>query len=160
MSVIFRDIVPADNPVMAAIIRRSIEEFDVPTEGTAHTDPTTDNLYQLFQTPGSRYAIAEDAGVILGGCGIFPTNGLPAGCAELVRFFLSPAARGKGLGVKLLEKSYEFAKEEGYTSLYLESFSEMTRAIALYEKNGFDYLPAPLGNSGHDACTIWMLKTL
>ncbi|MBV8251253.1 MAG: GNAT family N-acetyltransferase [Chitinophaga sp.] len=160
MEITFRNIRPEDNPLLANIIRRGIEEFDVPTEGTAHSDPTTDNLFQLFQTPGSYYCVAVLGDTVIGGCGIYPTPGLPEGCAELVRFFLSPAARGKGLGVKLLEESYAAARKAGYNSLYLESFPEMTRAVAMYEKNGFKYLPGPLGNSGHDACTVWMIKEI
>lgn len=160
MALLIREIQPGDNAALAAIIRSGIEEFGVPLEGTAHSDPTTDDLYNLFKTPGSRYFVAEEDGVILGGGGIYPTAGLPAGCAELVRFFLAPAARRKGLGVKLLVRASEAAQHAGYTSLYLESFPEMSRAVALYERNGFQYLPAALGNSGHHACTIWMLKTL
>ncbi|SHL43655.1 putative acetyltransferase [Chitinophaga jiangningensis] len=160
MEVIIRTIQPGDNAALAGIIRKGIEEFGVPLEGTAHTDPTTDDLFTLFKTPGSGYFVAEENGVVLGGGGFYPTDGLPAGCAELVRFFLSPAARGKGLGVKLLANASEAARKAGYTSFYLESFPEMKSAVRMYEKNGFKYLPAALGNSGHHACTIWMLKDL
>lgn len=30
--------------------------------------------------------------------------------------------------------------------------------VDMYEKAGFRYLSAPLGNSGHFACNLWMLK--
>lgn len=33
---------------------------------------------------------------------IYPTNGLPDGYAELVKLYLSPAARGKGIGNTLM----------------------------------------------------------
>ena len=42
--------------------------------------------------------VAEEDGVVLGGCGIYPTSGLPQGCAELVKFYLSAKSRKSGLG--------------------------------------------------------------
>lgn len=60
----------------------------------------------------------------------------------------------------LMEKSIESAQHFGYNEIYLESFPELTRAIAMYEKAGFKKLAAPLGNSGHFACNVWMLLVL
>lgn len=160
MPVTFRTLAASDNQALASIIRSSLEEFNVPKEGTVHSDPTTDNLYALFETPGSIYFVAEEDGNLLGGCGIFPTEGLPEGCAELVKLYLSNASRGKGLGKKLMEQCFEAASALGYTQLYLESFPQLAQAVSMYEKTGFKPLDAPLGNSGHHACTIWMLKDL
>jgi len=151
----------SDNAALAAIIRNTFDEFDtVPKTGTVYSDPETDHLYDVFSQPGAAYFIAEEDGVILGGCGLFPTAGLPAGHAELVKYYLSSAARGKGIGKALMEKTFEIAKQMGYNHLYLESFPDFTKAISIYEKAGFSYLSAPLGNSGHFACTVWMLKPL
>lgn len=160
MSIFFRQIQPQDNKPLAEIIRSSIELLNLPTEGTAHSDPTTDNLYQLFQTNQSIYYVAYSQDQVLGGCGIYPSEGLPQNYAELVRFFLTPSARGKGIGRKLMDMSIQSAKEMGYTHLYLESFPEMKAAVKLYEQNGFDYLTGSLGNTGHFSCNVWMLKTL
>lgn len=156
----FRAIRETDNLVLASIIRAGIENLNLPTEGTAHSDPTTDNLFQLFETPGSNYLVLELEGEVLGGCGIFPTQGLPANHAELVRFFLSPTIQGKGFGKILMEKCEQLALENGYTHLYLESFPDMEAAIHLYQKFGYQKLTAALGNSGHFACNVWMLKKL
>jgi putative acetyltransferase len=128
--------------------------------GTVYTDPTTESLYELFQAPKSAYWVAEEDGVLLGGCGIFPTEGLPAGCAELVKFYLSSGARGKGIGKALMQKSFDAAAALGYKQLYLESFPELEKAVGMYEKAGFSRLQAPMGNSGHYACTLWMIKNL
>lgn len=160
MSVIFRNIRREDEKELASIIRTAIEEFDVPREGTAYTDPTTDQLYQYFQTAGAHYWVAEENGQLLGGCGVYPTTGLPEGCAELVRFFLTTAARGKGLGFQLMDKTFQTARELGYRQLYLESFPEMEKAVSLYEKAGFRRLTEAWGNSGHYACNVWMAKDL
>jgi len=155
-----REIEKDDNEKLAWLIRDIFRELDMPREGTVFSDPRTDYLSELFETPGSKYWVAEDDDNILGGCGIFPTNGLPEGCVELVKFYLSPDSRGKGLGRELMERSIDSAKLLGYRQVYLESFPELTRAVTLYEKAGFRVLDNPLGNSGHPACNLWMIKNL
>jgi putative acetyltransferase len=160
MDVNIREIKEKDNVAMAALIRKVLTEFDRNQDGTVFTDPTTDNLYDLFNTPEAIYWVAEEQGQVIGGCGIFPTAGLPEGCAELVKFYLDPRSRGKGLGRLLLEKSFESANALGFNQLYLESFPEFTTAIALYEKYDFKHLDEAMGNSGHFACNVWMLKDL
>lgn len=160
MEITIRPVQPSDNEALARIIRSSIEALNLPTEGTAHSDPTTDNLFQHFQIPDSFYWVAETGDKVLGGCGVYPSNGLPAGCCELVRYFLAPEARGKGVGKKLLDKSIATAKELGYKTMYLESFPDMKEAIRIYEKNEFTYLDKALGNTGHFACNVWMVKEL
>jgi putative acetyltransferase len=148
------------NADLAKIIRTSLEEFNVPKIGTVYSDPTTDDLYSLFRHSGSAYFIAEENGVLLGGCGIYPTEGLPKGCAELVKLYLSSASRGKGIGKLLLEECFKSAKKMGYHQLYLESFPQLEKAVSMYIKAGFTHLDQALGNSGHHACTIWMIKDL
>jgi putative acetyltransferase len=160
MSVTFRSIEIKDNPSLAKIIRDVFEEFNLPKEKTVYSDPETDALYEVFQHSGATYFIAEEDGVILGGCGVYPTDGLPEGCAELVKYYLSSATRGRGIGKILMEKSVEAAVKLGYKQLYLESFPELSKAVGIYEKAGFKMLPESIGNSGHLATTIWMLKDL
>jgi putative acetyltransferase len=161
MSIILRSIQPGDNAPLAKIIRASLEEFNVPKQGTVYSDPTTDSLFELFdQTPGSCYFIAEEDGSLLGGCGLYPTEGLPAGYAELVKLYLTSSSRGKGIGKMLMNKCFEAAVNLGYTHLYLESFPQLAKAVSLYHKAGFEPFDQALGNSGHFACTIWMVKEL
>lgn len=159
-SITFRSIEPTDNKPLAEIIKSVFREFEIDKPGTVYTDPTTDHLYEVFQTPGSTYFIAEENGRMIGGCGIYPTDGLPGGYVELVKFFLAPSARGKGTGQELLRKSMNAARELGYTHVYLETFPELAKAVSMYEREGFKPLNKALGNSGHFACNIWMQKSL
>src|SRR5687767_2664786 len=93
-----RRIEPADNKELAVIVRSSLAEFGANKPGTVYYDDTTDHLFELFQEPGSMYYVAEQDGQLLGGAGIFPSTGLPQGTGELVKMYLKPEARGKGLG--------------------------------------------------------------
>jgi len=149
-----------DNKEIAEVIRQVFREFGIDKPGTVYDDPTTDDLFTLFKKPDCLYVIAEEDGIIIGGCGIYATPELPEGCAELVKLYLLPTVRGKGIGRMLFEKSIESAKKLGYNKLYLESMPELTKAISLYEKSGFRFIPGPMGNSGHFNCKIWMIKDL
>jgi putative acetyltransferase len=160
MDILIRHIEEKDNRTIAELIRTVFREFKIDKPGTVYYDPTTDDLYKLFSKQGSEYWIAEENGVIIGGCGVYPTPGLPEGCAELVKLYLLRDYRKRGIGRQLMEKTFESARRSGYRQLYLESLPELSRAISLYEKAGFRMIPGPLGCSGHFGCTIWMLKDL
>ncbi len=160
-TVSIRPIQQNDNTDLAVIVRNSLAEFGANKEGTVFYDPTTDELYELFQTKGSFYFVAEDEDEnILGGGGIFPTEGLPQGTCELVKMYLNKNARGKGLGKLMIEHCLEWAKENNYQQVYLETMPELKQALKVYELFGFEYLDGPLGNSGHFGCDRWMLKKL
>ena len=159
-NVIIRKIQPTDNAALASIIRTSLAEFGANKPGTVYFDSTTDHLYEMFQEPGSAYFVAEQNGEVLGGAGIYPSEGLPPQTCELVKMYLLSEARGKGLGKLLIDKSIDFARRFGYTQVYIETMPELRKAVSIYEKFGFEYLNGPLGNTGHFGCDIWMLKKL
>jgi len=160
MAIQLRLIQPSDNVALAKIVRDTLSEFGANHPGTVYFDATTDALYELFQQKGAGYYVAVDHNKIVGGGGIYPTEGLPEGTCELVKMYLLPDARGIGLGRTIIEKCLQFASESGYTRVYLESMPELKQALKVYEKFGFEYLKGPLGNSGHTGCSLWMLKTL
>jgi putative acetyltransferase len=160
MSIIYRTIEERDNKGIAELIRTVFREFKIDKPGTVYYDPSTDDLFHLFSIPGSEYWIVEDNGIIVGGCGVYPTPALPGGYAELVKLYLHSSQRGKGIGWQLMQKTFGSAKRFGYTHLYLESMPELSKAISLYDGAGFKNIPGPLGNSGHFGCIIWMVKEL
>lgn len=160
MKITIRPLEEKDNSTIARIIRTVLKEHGVDKPGTVFTDPTTDNLYKLFLTKKAMYWVAEVDGEIVGGCGIYPTIGLPAKCTELVKLYLLKTVRGLGLGKQLMNKCAEEAKTFGYTSLYLETMPELSNAIGLYESLEYKKLATSLGDSGHFACDVWMLKNL
>lgn len=155
-----RTIEPSDNPELAVIIRNTLAEFGANKPGTVYYDPTTDALYELFRQPRSIYYVALEQGQLVGGAGIYPSDGLPADTCELVKMYLQPQVRGKGLGKQLIAKSLEFAQQSGYQQVYLESMPELKKALTVYEYFDFKYLDGPMGNTGHFGCGLWMLKKL
>lgn len=157
--VLIRTIEPRDNAALAKVIRTTLKEFGAAKPGTVYYDETTDRLSEVFQVAGSVYYVAEYRGEIVGGGGIYPTAGLPEGTCELVKMYILPEVRGIGLGSMLIQKSLDFAKAYGYQQVYLETMPELQQALKTYAKFGFEYINAPLGESGHFGCDLWMLKS-
>jgi putative acetyltransferase len=156
-----RKIEPSDNQTIATIIRSALKEFGADKPGTVYYDESTDHLFELFdQEKMGFYYVVVLHNQVLGGAGIYPTEGLPQGVCELVKMYLLKNARGLGLGKMLIEKCMETAVELGYTKMYLETLPELKNAVHLYEEMGFERLKNPLGNSGHTSCDIWMLRDI
>ncbi len=159
-SIRIREIISEDNSSLANIIRKSLEEFGAAKPGTVYFDETTDNLFDLFKTNKSAYFVLLRGDEVVGGGGFYPTLNLPEDTCELVKLYLSGQARGQGLGKMLMQKCEAAAYAAGYTYMYLETMPELRIAVPMYEKMGYHYLDAPLGNSGHGGCDVWMGKQL
>ncbi len=157
---IIRPIRPSDNKEIARIIRTVLTEFKANKPGTAYFDNSLDELYNVFSCPQAAYWVVEQEDQIIGGAGIYPTNGLPDNYCELVKLYLLPEARGKGIGKQLIQQCFDAAGKAGFTHVYLETMPELVTAIPLYEKMGFIYLFQALGASGHFGCSVWMTKEL
>jgi putative acetyltransferase len=155
-----RTIQKSDNLALAKMIRQVFIQHNAPQQGTVFSDPTTDDLFELFQEENSILWVLEIEGKAVGCCGLFPTEGLPDDCVELVKFYISKEARGKGFGLELMNKCIESALEMGYKSIYIESLPEYAKAVNMYLQAGFKKLNQSLGNSGHTACNMWFLKEI
>jgi GNAT superfamily N-acetyltransferase len=103
---------------------------------------------ELVTLPGD-YA-APGGGLVLA-C----VDGLPAGCCafrplissdhlnacEMKRLFVRRAFRGFGLGRQLVEQIMSMARLAGYTTMLLDTLSEMETARAMYQEAGFVEVP-------------------
>lgn len=157
---IIREIQKADNPEVANVIRTVLIEHDVPKVGTAYADPQLDYMFEAYSEPQSMYFVVEKEGKIIGGAGIAPlANGSSEVC-ELQKMYFLPETRGLGIGSKMMETCLEKAKHFGFKQCYLETMPYMEAAQKLYVKSGFVYIDAPMGDTGHCSCPVWMLKML
>ena len=159
-SIQIRPLAEKDNAELATVIRATLKEFGANRPGTVYFDPTTDDLFTLFKTPKSFYQVAEFNGHVIGGGGIFHSDGLPEDTCELVKMYLLPQFRGIGLGNKLIQDCLDKAAALQFKKVYLETMPELKEALRTYEKFGFRYLDGPVGNTGHFGCDLWMLKEL
>ena len=142
------------------MIRSVFEQEGYPLTGAAYADPQLDFLFETYQAPQSVYFVIEVEGTICGGCGVAPLeNGADDTC-ELQKMYVLPDYRGRGFGNQIIQLCLEATKAFGFQKCYLETLPEMKAAQQVYQKMGFDYLCAPLGNTGHTSCPVWMLKSL
>jgi len=160
MNLVIRPIETGDNIALSKLIKSVLTEFKANKPGTAYYDEATDHLSSVFEHSESAYWVIEENDKLIGGAGIFPTAGLPNDTCELVKLYLYPEARGRGLGKGLITKCLEKAKALGYNYVYLESMPELNQAVTLYEKLGFEKRTSAMGDSGHFGCDIWMVKKL
>ena len=155
-----REIQVEDNLQIESVIKSTFIELGLPLIGTAYEDIETTRMFESYQKEKSIYFVIEQQGVIKGGGGVKLLSSLDDSICELQKMYFSIDLRGKGYGKKLLSKCLEAAQEMGYKYCYLETLSQLETAVNLYKQNAFKNLDTPLGNTGHNSCQVWMLKTL
>ena len=154
---IIREIQEQDNAAIARVIRAVLTEMDVPKVGSAFADPSLDYMYQHYQQDKGAYYVIEIDGEIVAGGGFGSLAGASAEVCELQKMYMLPQTRGLGLGKLLIQRCIENAKIMGYTQCYLETLPNMLAAQNLYKKMGFQSICQPMGDTGHNACPVWML---
>lgn len=155
-----REIQEQDNAQIAAVIREVFISDDYPKTGTAFADKQLDFMFEAYDKPRAAYFVVELDGKIVGGAGISQLDNSNENVCELQKMYFLREARGKGIGNQMIQKCLEKATELGYEKCYLETLPEMLAAQHLYKKAGFEYLCAPMGNTGHTTCPVWMIKSL
>ena len=114
-----------------------------------------DNFFEL-----SEDEVAEGNGVFV----VARFDGVPVGCgalrklddrtAEVKRMYVARAARGYGLGRRILEALETEARRLSVERLVLETGERQNEATALYERAGFRRIPrfGPYADSEHSIC--------
>ncbi|MCR9228968.1 MAG: GNAT family N-acetyltransferase [Flavobacteriaceae bacterium] len=157
---VIREITPEDNAQVAQVIRKVFEDMGVPKVGTAYADKALDDMYSNYKVPKAACFVVEHRGMVIGCAGVAQLDNYDGNICELQKMYFLEEARGKGLGAKMIEACLNKAKEFGFDACYLETMPYMEAAQKLYKKKGFEYIDAPMGNTGHYSCPVWMLKKL
>lgn len=116
-----------------AKIRKLIESLDVymlalyPSESTHRVDTT------ILASRNARFFCALCDGMLVGCGGILIEHDY----AEVKRIFVSPKARGLGVGRKLMERLEVESRRLGFKSLRLETGIYQPEALALFKAMGF-----------------------
>jgi ribosomal protein S18 acetylase RimI-like enzyme len=112
-------------------------------------DPSDD-----LELPHGLLVVARGDGNVLGCAGLRLLRGQ---IAEVTRVFVVPAARGRGLGSRLLDCLEDHARQHRISTLRLDTRSDLLEARRLYARHG--YREAPQFNSGPYA-DYWYEKAL
>jgi GNAT superfamily N-acetyltransferase len=120
-------------PLDCADAQRLISELD---DHLNSMYPPEDNFIELPTADAFLIARIDDVAV---GCGA--VRFLDATTVEVKRMYVAPAARGSGVGRRLLEDLEAFAMERGARRMVLETGPKQIEALALYERFGFVSTP-------------------
>jgi putative acetyltransferase len=112
-------------------------------------------IRQQYNQPAGALLLAFSKAAAIGCAGI---RKIDTETAELKRMYVQDAYRGYGMGVHLLERSIQIARELGYKKIRLDTLQNMTKAQALYRSFGFYEIPSYRFNPLEGA--IYMEKIL
>ena len=157
----YRKIEATDDGIIAKIIRTTLEKLHLNISGTAYFDPELEHLSVYYESKPSkrRYFVALDAeGQVIGGVGIAEFDRID-NCAELQKLYLDDSVKGKGYGKELMQIAEDWARSAGYKNLYLETHTNLSVALKLYEKMGFHRVEKPCSTQ-HSTMNRFYLKKL
>lgn len=119
------------------------KEYGYSTLFEAYVAKSFFDFLQNYDPSRDRLWCAEDGGTIIGCIGIAGHGDR----AQLRWFLIEPEYRGLGLDKKLLSLAVDFARNRGYQTIYLDTTSDLTQAVGLYRKMGFEKVKETPNNS-------------
>jgi putative acetyltransferase len=126
---------PADRLAAAATISSALAEYGLGWEPDG-ADRDVLAVQEYYLDRGGEFWVVEIQGEIVGTSAYAPVNrGNKA--VEIRKMYLSPTARGQGLGKYLLTELERSIVARGYREIWIETVSVLTAAVKLYEANGY-----------------------
>ena len=117
-------------PVVQVLLTEVLAELSERYGGTGDDTPIGADD---FTPPDGAFFVADD-GERLIGCAGWRRHG---DAAELKRMYTAKAARGRGLGRRILATIEESAREAGCRRVILETGDRQPEAVGLYESAGY-----------------------
>jgi GNAT superfamily N-acetyltransferase len=117
--------------------RQLIEEYAASLDLDLSFQNYADELEHFtskYAPPTGAFLLAEEKGVYIGCVGVRQFSN---GIAEIKRLYVTPVARGRGIGRLLAEGIVAIAKQLRYTHLLLDTLPSMKKAQSLYVSLGF-----------------------
>jgi GNAT superfamily N-acetyltransferase len=133
------EIVSASTPEHLAIVRQLFEEYWQSfgfTPCFQNFAAEVDGLPGYYASPAGRLALALDGGAPMGCVALRP---LDHSRAEAKRLYVRPHFRGRGAGLALLQWVIGEARTAGYREMLGDTMPVMRRALAMYERLGFQH---------------------
>jgi GNAT superfamily N-acetyltransferase len=124
------------------------EATDAEVEAEMRADPS-----DYLCPPGGLFLVARAGQTVVGCVGL---RLLPGGLGEVMRVFVEPPARNRGLGALLMATVEAAARGHGVTRVRLDTRMELAEARRLYARTGY-HPTAPFNDAWAD---LWFEKPL
>jgi len=117
---------------------RSLEESIVYHESRGELKDMDDIQRNYFEKGGIFLVMLDDNHLI----GTGAVRQLEDDICELKRLWLLSQYHGKGLGYRMLQELFSFAREKGYKRIWLQTDAvQQSRALEFYRRLGFHEIP-------------------
>jgi GNAT superfamily N-acetyltransferase len=143
--------VPGDFASLYATYLEVVEDGGAaPVDGEA-----TEELFELGWLRDRRVFVAEADGGIVGSYFIRPN--FPAFAAHIAQagYIVSRAARGQGIGTRLVADSIDQARQLGYLAMMFNLVFETNPSRRIYESHGFEVIGRVPEARGKEAALIY-----
>jgi putative acetyltransferase len=97
-----------------------------------------DDFRAQYSPPGGWFLVVMDGETLIGTGAI---RRIDESTAELRRMWLLPAYHGRGIGYRLIQELFAFARAAGYRLVRLSTSAVQERAIGFYTRLGFYPIP-------------------
>lgn len=138
---LLRNPIPEDAATLLEYLRKTAGETDFliryPEECTMTLEQEQTFLQNSLQNPDSIMILCEVEGKLAGNCNLARHNKLKTRHRASIGIALTKEFWGLGIGTVLFEEMIRLAKHWGIEQLELEVFADNHRAMALYQKMGF-----------------------
>ncbi|HEX2631078.1 MAG TPA: GNAT family N-acetyltransferase [Chitinophagaceae bacterium] len=133
------EIITYENKYQPDFKRLNLEWLDGYGLTESHDIAMLDDPEGMIINANGMIFLAKDNDTIIGSAGIVQDHHHKEHY-ELVKMFVSPEYRGKGLSKLLLDRCLEEARKLGAQKMILFSSSKLQTALKLYEQYGFKHV--------------------
>ena len=137
-------------------VRRLIAESDAYLQALYPSESNHLTSADALAAPDTVFLVARRDGEIVGSIAF---RLIAPGHAEMKRMFVRSAARGGGLGRRLLEALEDAARSRNVDRISLETGISQPEAIGLYRTSGYED-SLPFGDYQPDPLSLFMTKLL
>lgn len=138
------EVVAPDGSAASQILRSYIDDVAGRYYGRHATDEEIDSALREdpsidLQLPSGVFLVARQRDAVLGCAGL---RLLPERVGEVKRLFVTPLARGIGLGARLMGELERLARGHGLSVLRLDTRHDLVESRRLYATLGYQEVPA------------------